>query len=343
MARTADSNGLGEFDIIARYLRPLAPDPAALGLSDDAACLSPPPGADLIITTDAVVEGVHFLPNDPPDSIGHKALAVNLSDLAAKGAEPLAYLLNLCLPTHDGALARSSAWLESLAEGLGQLQAVSGIGLIGGDTTATPGPLTLAITALGTVPNHAAILRSGAKPGDRLYATGTIGDAYLGLRLERNREFAAKSGLSAAEAESLIGRYRRPEPRNRLAAALRRHASAAIDISDGLLGDLAKLAAASGTGALLHTAKVPLSAPARQACTTCPDLLAALITGGDDYEILASISPNEAAAFEAAAESQAIPVTAIGEITEPGQGVKVCDPSGAPLALPVTGYSHFGA
>jgi thiamine-monophosphate kinase len=328
---------LGEFDIIARYFAPLATHKAALDLDDDAAIVEVARGHELVVTCDTIIEGVHFRPDDPPDAIGHKALAVNLSDLSAKGAEPYAYLLSLALRE------ASPPWLESFVRGLGALQASAAIALIGGDTSATAGPITLTITALGLVPAGQAVLRHGAQPGDRLYVSGTIGGAHLGLRLLQDIALTETWGLTPEEGASLIERYRRPEPRSRLASLLRQHAHAAIDISDGLVGDLEKLCAASGTGAVIEADRVPLSAGARKACASEPHLFEALITAGDDYEILAAVPEAKAASFEAAALEREVSVAAIGKIVAGAPEVLVRDGQGRPLTFAHKGYVHFGA
>jgi len=186
--------GLGEFEIIARYFAPLATDSAALGLRDDAAILAVTEGYELVATCDTLIEGVHFLPDDPPNSLGYKALAVNLSDLAAKGARGYVYLLALAVPPNT-----SPEWFAAFATGLGELQEETGITLVGGDTTAAPGPITMTITALGLVSHGHAVFRHGAKPADRLYVSGTIGDAYLGLRLLKEPALAKSWNLTEAE------------------------------------------------------------------------------------------------------------------------------------------------
>ncbi len=340
MPRPPDPERLGEFDIIARFFAPLATDPASLGLTDDAALLHAESRDDLIVTTDTVIESVHFLERDPPETVGHKALAVNLSDLAAKGAEPLGYLLALSLP--DQGKQSSAAWLEGLASGLKQLQEQAGTVLIGGDTTATPGPLTLTITAIGRLPTGQAVLRSRAKAGDRLYVSGTIGDAVLGLRLLQDHDLAASWGLSEAEAEHLVDRYRRPRARTHLAPILRHHAHGAIDVSDGLAGDLDKLCIASGLRARVQAGDVPLSVAAAKACEAEPSLLPMLLTGGDDYEILAAIPADRARGFAVDAERAGVPVTQIGSLEPaPPAGSTFIDRSGATLNLPVRSFSHF--
>lgn len=332
----AKGEPLGEFEIIARYFAPLATNPAALGLLDDAAILPVPEGQELVVTCDSIIEGVHFLAGDPPDSIGHKALAVNLSDLAAKGARPHAYVLTLALPG-----APFSGWLKAFSQGLQRLQEQASIALVGGDTSATPGPLTISIMALGLVPQGEAVLRRGAAVGDRLYVSGTIGDAALGLKLLREPGLAADWGLSEEEGDFLIERYRRPEARFALALPLRHYAHAGLDVSDGLAGDCQKLCKASGVGATLQAARAPLSSAAAKAVARAPVLLAELLAAGDDYEILAAIAETHAQDFEAEAQRHEVSVTAIGSIV-PGEGeVAVVDAGGRALQLGHTGFVHF--
>jgi len=326
---------LGEFDIIARYFAPLATDASALSLRDDAAVLRPPEGQEIVLSCDTIVEGVHFLKDDPPGSIGHKALAVNLSDLAAKGARPYVYLLALALPAKP-----EPAWLEAFAAGLGALQRRAGASLVGGDTTRTPGPLSITITALGLVPHGHAVLRHGAKRGDRLYVTGTIGDAHLGLRLLKDPKLAGAWGLAKEDVALLVGRYREPLPRNTLALALRNFAAAAIDVSDGLAGDIDKLAKVSHAGAVIEAASVPLSPAAAKAVTHDPALLEALLTGGDDYEIVAAVPDGNASGFEAEATAKGVTVTMIGRI-EGATGTRVLGEGGRSIKLGPKGFAHF--
>jgi thiamine-monophosphate kinase len=327
--------GLSEFEIIARYFAPLATDPGALSLLDDAAVLTVPDGQELIAATDTIVAGVHFLDDDPPDSIGHKALAVTLSDLAAKGARGYAYLLNLSLPDP------TAAWLDGFASGLRALQATAGTVLVGGDTTATPGPLTISVTALGLVPQGDAVLRRGARAGDTLMVSGTIGDAYLGLRLLREPELAGAWGLSEGEADFLVARYRRPQARTSLAPSIRRFGRASIDISDGLAADARKLCKASSVGAIIEAARVPLSPAAKSALSASPDLLPHLLTGGDDYEILTAMEPSHASALARESIEHSIPVTAIGTIHAGSGDVLIVDADGEALDLRHTGFVHF--
>jgi thiamine-monophosphate kinase len=332
----AKAKRLGEFDIIARYFAPLATEAAALGLKDDAAVLVIPESREVIASCDTLIEGVHFLADDPPETIGYKALAVNLSDLAAKGSKGYTYLLSLSLP-HD----ISESWLEGFSTGLRTMQEESGIALVGGDTTASPGPLTVTITALGLVAHGHAVLRHGAKPGDRLYVSGTIGDAYLGLSLLKERASERFPDFSEADASFLIDRYRRPTPRTDAVIPIRNFAQSAIDVSDGLVLDIEKLCQVSRVGAAIEAARVPFSAAARKAMERMPDLLEALITSGDDYEIVAAVSEACVSEFETEARAKDVPFTHIGTILPEGRGVTVKDSEGGPLKLKRTGFSHF--
>ena len=332
----AGGKKLGEFDIIARYFAPLATDKAALGLRDDAAVLLISEGYELVATCDTLVEGVHFLPGDPPDSIGYKALSVNLSDLTAKGARGYAYLLSLAVPRDT-----SPAWFEGFASGLRTLQDETGIALVGGDTTASPGPLTLTITALGLVTHGHAVLRHGAKANDRLYVSGTIGDAYLGLRLLKEPELARSWNLSDEDVDFLVGRYRRPQPRTGLVLLIRNFAQAAIDVSDGLVLDTEKLAKVSHAGAVIETSRVPFSPAAQKALARSPELLEDLITAGDDYEIVAAVPETSATDFEVEAKAKGTSLTMFGRIEGGGDKIRVIGPDGAPVTLARKGFSHF--
>jgi thiamine-monophosphate kinase len=329
----------GEEAIIA-LLAPLAEGaPGAFGLSDDCALVTPEPGTELVLKTDPIAEGVHFLPGEAPADIGWKALAVNVSDLAAKGARPVGYLMALSFPE-----APTRAWLSAFTAGLGEAQARFGCGLLGGDTDRRPGPLTVSITAVGAVPLGEMVRRGTAKPGDLLFVSGTIGDAGLGLALSRDPALAAAWGLAPAEAEALVRRHRRPAPRLALASALRQHASAAMDISDGLVKDLDRMLRASGVAGRLATADAPLSATARKFVAGAPGeqdrRLAQLITAGDDYEVLAAVPAAHAADFRATAAAAAVPVAKVGTLTA-GSGLRIDGPDGRPLTLDRAGWDHF--
>ncbi|HME84327.1 MAG TPA: thiamine-phosphate kinase [Roseiarcus sp.] len=322
---------LTEDELIARLFAPFA-GPAGLGLRDDAALLKPPPGDDLVLTTDALVAGVHFFADDPPDAIARKALRVNLSDLAAKGARPLGFLLALALPRDW-----REDWLKAFAAGLASDASTYDCPLAGGDTVATPGPLTLSITAFGAVPLGRMALRSGVKPGDRIYVTGTIGDAAIGLGIRAGKG----PGLPQAEREYLLGRYLTPQPRVALAKAMSVYAHGGIDVSDGFVGDLTKMLAVSGVSARVRIYRLPLSQPARAAIAANPDLFAVAATGGDDYELIASVAPEAAPAFEAEAASAGVPVSMVGEAVEGYDPPRFIGPDGGPVTFARGSYSHF--
>lgn len=325
-----------EAELIETYLAPLAAAmPGALSLKDDCAVFQPPPGREIVVTTDAVAAGIHFFPSDAARDIAWKALAVNVSDLAAKGAEPLAYQMALSFPE-----APEHTWLAEFAAGLAEAQAAFGLVLSGGDTDRRPGPLTITITAMGTVPQGAAVRRTGGHPGDDLYVTGTLGDATLGLALRHDPSLAERWGLAEADERWLLQRYRRPEPRIALAAPLRQHASAAIDISDGLLKDLGHLCAASGVLGTVAAAALPLSRAASRALARDPHLMARVCTGGDDYELLVAVAVDRSAAFAGAARDLGLQVTQIGALAA-GQGVAVQMPDGTPLTVERAGWDHF--
>lgn len=321
----------GEDDLIARYFRPLATDPGAFGLVDDAALLKSS-GDDLVVTTDAIIEGVHFLPDDPPGTVARKALGVNLSDLAAKGAVPAGFVLTLALRE-----ARDE-WLAPFARALGEDASAFGCPVLGGDTVSTPGPLMISVTAFGRVPPGKMVRRTTAKPGDRIAVTGTIGDAALGLRVLKG---IASEGLDTAARELLVQRYRVPQPRSALALAVRDHASAAMDVSDGLAGDLAKLCAASGVSAAVDLGAVPLSAPARALLANSSADIETMVSGGDDYEVLCAVPENRWDSFVAAAQQAGVQVTAIGRIEAGTAAPRFLNTTGQPVVLKRLSYSHF--
>jgi thiamine-monophosphate kinase len=324
----------GEDSLIARYFRPLATDPGAFGLGDDAAVLKAF-GYDIVVTTDAIVEGVHFLSGDPPETIARKALRVNLSDLAAKGATPAGFVLTLALASAD------DAWLAPFARGLGEDIGLFGCPLLGGDTVSTPGPLMISITALGRIPAGKTVHRSGAKPGDRVVVTGTIGDAALGLAILKGGAVAAALADDAAAKETLVGRYHIPQPRNALAKAIRDHAHAAMDVSDGLAGDLAKLCAASGVSAAIDAQSIPLSAAAAALLGRGTVGIEVLMAGGDDYEILCTIPEDGFEAFAQAAGLAGVAVTSIGTVIANPSPPRFLDGQGREIALARLSYSHF--
>jgi thiamine-monophosphate kinase len=327
-------NTSGEDSLIARYFRPLATDPGAFGLGDDAAVLKAL-GEDIVVTTDAIVEGVHYLPGDPPDTIARKALRVNLSDLAAKGAAPAGFVLTLALRSAD------EAWLTAFAQALGEDISSFGCPLLGGDTVSTPGPQMISITAFGRVAAGKMVHRSGARPGDRIVVTGTIGDAALGLDILKGGAVATALADDAAAGQMLVGRYRVPRPRNALAKAVCDHASAAMDVSDGLAGDLAKLCAASGVFADIDTPDIPLSAAAAALLARGTVGIEAIVSGGDDYEILCAIPENRWEAFARAADMAGVAVASIGRVTAGPAAPRFLDGEGREIALKRLSYSHF--
>lgn len=318
---------MGEFELITRFFerpgRPLRH--AVLGVGDDCALLVPPPGMQLAVSSDMLVEGRHFLSTVPPERLGHKALAVNLSDLAACGAEPLAFTVAWSLPRAD------EAFVESFARGLFALADAQGIELIGGDTTA--GPLNICITVMGAVPSGQALLRSGACVGDQLWVSGTLGDARLALEAFRGRV-----QLSAAAFEGTRRAMELPQPRVALGLALRGIASSAIDISDGLIGDLQHVLRRSKVGAQLRLDALPRSAWLAEQ----PEALRreCLLAGGDDYELLFTAPPKRAVAVRAAAERSGTAVSMIGSIVE-GAALQVIDGQGQAIEAPLRGFDHF--
>ena len=311
-----------EFSLIARHFRPLA-GPGSLDLRDDAAELDPPLGRRLVLTADAMVAGVHFLPDDPPDLIGRKLLRVNLSDLAAKGAVPLGYLMTVSCPRDT-----PDAWYAGFAAGLALDQATYGITLLGGDTTSTPGPISLSLTAIGHIAPGQGVHRFNARAGDGIWVTGTIGDGALGLRVALG-ELSDPTGF-------LLDRYRLPRPR--VGLAIGGIASAGMDVSDGLVQDLGHICRASGVGGVVEVACVPLSAQARAAG---PSWLETCLTGGDDYEVLMAVPPDRDDALLAAAAVMNIPVTRIGTFHSGAPVVMLRDGAGQALTLKRGGWSHF--
>lgn len=318
----------GEFAAIARYFAPLATHPGSFGLKDDLAWLTVRPGRRLVVKTDAIVVGVHTMPGDRPDLIARKALRVNLSDLAAKGARPLGYMLALMLPS-----GTEAGWLGRFAAGLKKDQAIFGLPLLGGDMTRTPGPAAVSITALGEAPKGRPLLRGGAMPGDAVYVSGTIGDAALGLLVLKGR----LAGLPARHRRFLVGRYHLPEPRLALGAAVAPFASAAMDVSDGLVADLGHICAASGCGAAIEFASVPASAAAAAAGT---GHAMRRLTGGDDYELLLAVPPRTERRLVSAGRRTGVPLTRIGRITA-GTRVEVLGPDGRRMPVEAGGWQHF--
>jgi thiamine-monophosphate kinase len=329
---TNSSSKPGEFDLIAKYFAPLAADAVgAYGLKDDAACIAPPQGEEFIITTDLLSGGTHFFADDPPDLISRKALRVNLSDLAAKGAKPVGYLLSLALPGDT-----SSTWVESFARGLREDQRTFEISLFGGDTIATTGPATVSITAFGTLPFGTMTLRNGAKPGDIVFVTGTIGDAAAGLsflKTQSNESFSK-------DANALIGRYHLPQPRVAIGQKLRGIANSALDISDGLIGDMQHIADTSSVQIVLYADRIPVSVHLQSLFANNQSSLISAVTGGDDYEIAFTTPSSSGDLIQRLAEETQTPVTEIGKVQN-GEGIVLMDGGGLEIPIARKGYKHF--
>ena len=324
---------ISEDDLIARFFAPIA-GPGALGLKDDAACLTPPPGCDLILTKDALVACVHFFPDDPPEAIARKALRVNVSDLAAKGADPLGFLLALALP-----IGVETDWIARFAQGLGEDAVRWAIPLLGGDTVKTPGPAMVSVTALGTAPIGRMVPRTGVRAGDLIFVSGTIGDSALGLQARLSpQRFAA---LSLGARAHLLARYLDPEPRLALAPVLRAHASAGMDVSDGLVGDVTKMLKASGVSAVIRLCDAPLSDAAREAIAMETALFETAMTGGDDYELLVAVSPQKAKVLQGDARAAGVPLTLFGEAMAGAGPPRFIGADGAQMIFARGSFSHF--
>jgi thiamine-monophosphate kinase len=326
-----------ETGLVQEFLAPLAVgEPGAFGLLDDCAVLTPRPGMDFVVKTDPVVAGVHFFPNDKPGDIAWKALAVNVSDLASKGASPRAYLLALSFPQ-----APEREWMRAFAEGLREAQTAFGCTLIGGDTDKVAGPLSIAVTVIGEVPTGRMVRRGTAKAGDLIFVSGSIGDSALGLHARTNG-FARKFWPIDAEERTVITqRYLRPAPRLGLRVAVLSHASASMDVSDGLAKDLGRMAAASGVAATVQLTQVPLSTGGAKIAAAIVEWQTRVLSGGDDYEILCAIPPQRVAGFQKDATAAGVRVTEIG-VFGSGAGLTILDQAGVPVVLDRTGWDHFG-
>lgn len=334
---SGDASRSGEFDLIRRYFAPLAAASAAgLGLKDDASILTPPPGREIVVTTDTMVAGVHYPVDEAPGMVARKLLRVNLSDLAAMGARPEVYFLNTAWPRD-----LEESWIAAFAEGLGEDQRAYGIALAGGDTVATPGQAVFTLTAVGSVATGTALRRGTAEVGDDVYVSGTVGDGALGLEVALDRELP---GPNAGQREALRQRYRLPEPRIDLGLALSSCGAdagvrAAADVSDGLIADLGHICAASGLGAVVTADAVPLSEAARAARACDEAVLVKALTGGDDYELVFTASPAAATCIAAISRRLGLPLSRIGRMTE-GSGVVVTDASGGRMPMASSGYRH---
>lgn len=327
----AEAPKRSEFERIAQYFAPLTQDfPGAFGLTDDAAVIAPSSGNELVVTTDTIIAGVHYIGTEAPGLIAAKLLRVNLSDIAAKGATPLAYTLNIALPVD-----LEDDWLAKFTEGLAADQAEFGIVLIGGDSVATPGPVTLTLTAFGEVPVGKALLRRNAKAGDSVFVTGQIGDGALGLRAARGQ----LPGISTADSAWLVDRYQRPRARVSVGPGLLGYAHASADVSDGLVADLGHITEASGLSARIQVDSVPLSDAAKRVLQGDPSLVQTVLTGGDDYELVFAAPSSVRQHLDALSRSTGVAITEIGRVDD-GKGVTVMDPTGKPMLLSRGGYAH---
>jgi thiamine-monophosphate kinase len=321
---------MNEFDVIADIFAPLAIASGAFALQDDAAVISARPGFDLVVTTDAIAEGTDFFAFDPPASVARKALRVNLSDLAAKGAQPEFYLLNLALPQ-----GMTPHWLRNFAEGLAQEQAAFGISLLGGDTSSTEGPLAICVTAFGFVPEGKMLRRKGAQLGDVVYVTGNIGDSGGGLAIFKRENHK----LNEAHRDALIARYRVPEPPVAFGAKLRDLANASIDVSDGLIADLGHVARTSGVKLVVDAAAIPRSDALRAFWGDGETAILRAAAAGDDYQIAFTANPSRHETVMAAGRAASVLVTPIGRV-EAGEGADLVM-GGRVLVVPMPGYRHF--
>ena len=320
---------LTEFELIARYFdRAPGRGDVVVGIGDDGAILAPPPNCEIVSVTDTLVANVHFPDDAAPEDLGHKSLAVNLSDIAAMGANPLWASLALTLPMPD------EGWLAGFSAGFFSLAGLHDVSLIGGDVTR--GPLTVTVHVIGSVPTGQHLSRHGARINDAIYVTGTLGDACLGLAVTEGWQ---APGVSSEQRERLLLRLHRPEPRVALGRRLLTLASSAIDISDGFVADLQHILDNSGVGALIDVTKIPLS-PAARACTPERDGLTAALSGGDDYELCFTAPAAQADRIADLATEDGCPITHVGSITE-RLGLIGCDASGCEAPLEANGYRHF--
>ena len=332
MASETASSLPGEFEIIAEIFSPLAAHaPGALGLKDDAARCAVPPGQEMVVTADALVEGVHFSSDDPPALVARKALRVNLSDLAAKGAKPEGYLLTISIAPWV-----SIDWLKDFAGGLAVDQDEFGISLIGGDTTSTPGPLTLSVTALGSTPLGAMLRRGGAAENQLVFVTGTIGDAGAGLAILEGEG----DDLPDADRDFLVRRYFLPEPRLQFGGLMRGIATSSVDISDGLLADLGHVASASGVAITVEAARIPTCSALNKLWGNSVETIIRAATSGDDYEIAFTAPESLRQPLKAAADEVGVSVAEIGRVSR-GHGLTVLDESGKALNIKKSGFTHF--
>ncbi|MFC4352836.1 thiamine-phosphate kinase [Fodinicurvata halophila] len=325
-----------EFDLIARYFAPLAVgERGAYALLNDAAILDVPAEHSLVTTLDSMVEGVHFLPDDPPDLIARKLLRVNLSDLAAMAARPRGYLLSLALSGDQ-----DETWLEAFATGFGRDQDIYDVVLLGGDTLRTPGPLTLTLTALGEVPRGQALQRGTARAGEDIYLTGRLGEAALGLFVRLGQAAEKLPDLTAGQLDRLEAAYRLPDPPVQLGPLLPGLATACLDVSDGLMGDLGHIANGSGLGAEVEVTRLPLAPEVRRLVEAVPERLQDVVSGGDDYQLLFTAPQEKRDAVERLSGDSGVAISRIGRMTQ-GDSVRLLDVQGRDVAVAQAGWTHF--
>jgi thiamine-monophosphate kinase len=321
---------MNEFDRIDRFFRPLATHEAALGLRDDVALLSPKAGMQIILTTDAISQGIHFIGDEPPSEIARKLMRVNLSDIAAKGGVPIGYLLDIILPRD-----LTDEWFENFASGLARDQNEFGLSLLGGDTISTSGTPSFSMTMIGEVPNGKALLRGGAKVGDAIVVSGNLGEGAAGLLASRKK----LSAISDIDAAYLISRYRLPQPRLAAGQAIQNIAHASMDISDGLMQDLGHMCKASGVGATVHLEAIPITASIRKLWLAGDMTTEDIVAGGDDYELLFAVPKDQFGVLADIARETKTPLTLIGEFTQ-NTNVELSR-YGKQVVLSKLGYSHF--
>ncbi|GAA6212364.1 thiamine-phosphate kinase [Hyphomicrobiales bacterium 4NK60-0047b] len=327
---------LTETSFIKTYLKPLCSSKGSLSLSDDAAILNPDPQQDIIISKDILIAGQHFFEIDDPKDIAYKALAVNLSDIAAKGAKPLSFMLGIAFPEAPGA-----KWAESFVQGLKMAMQQFDLSLLGGDTTGTKGPLVVSITIFGQIEKGRMVKRSGANIGDQIYVSGTLGDAALGFKLRADKEETKSWSLKNEEKVELLDRYLKPKPRCVLSKIIKEYASSSMDLSDGIVADLEKLCAASNCGAVIDYDQIPVSKPAQKLFFEDKVLKSHCLGWGDDYEILCTIPQKDSEVFANTLRTIEIPMTNIGQIESIEHGVIYRNENGGELSLKGQKFSHF--
>ncbi len=327
---------ISETDFIETYLKPLCTSKESLNLSDDTALLNTDPSQDIIISKDMSIGGHHFFEDDDPSDIAYKALAINLSDIAAKGAKPFGFMLGIAFPK-----APDEIWARKFTKSLKEVMDQFDLTLLGGDTTGTKGPVVISITIFGKIEKGRMVKRSGATIGDKIFVSGTLGDAALGFGLRSASNEANTWPLEKEEKNYLLQRYLRPTPRSNLSNIIKNHASSSMDLSDGLISDLGKLCAASNSGALIKFDELPFSKPAKKVFQGNQELKKHCLGWGDDYEILATIPTNNYESFIKALEEIKTPMTYVGEVKSRENGIIYKNNNGEELALKGQNFRHF--